>query len=100
MPPPPALRVAAAACLAALACATGASRLPSGASRSYSPAELVAATRSSRSRQGAVDPVFDCAWRTFALAYAPQIQPFISTAQLQAVADSLELVALRCNSSN
>ena len=98
-PPPPALRLAAAACLAALACATGASRLPSGATRSYSPAELVAATRSSRSRQGAVDPAFDCAWRTFALAYAPQIQPFISTAQLQAVADSLELVALRCNSS-
>ena len=96
---PTVLRLAAAALLAAVACATGASRLPSGVTRSYSPAELVAVTRSSRSLQGASDPVFDCAWRVFALSYAPQIQPFLSTAQLQAVADSLEIVALQCNSS-
>ena len=91
--------LALAALLPALALATGASRLPNGVTRSYSPAELVAATRSSRSRQGAADPAFDCAWRTFALGYAARVQPFISTAQLQAVADSLEIVALHCNSS-
>ena len=79
--------------------ATGASRLPSGVTRSYSPAELVAVTRSSRSRQGAADPAFDCAWRSFSLSYATQIQPFITAAQLQAVADGLEVVALGCNSS-
>jgi len=94
-----ALRLLAAAALAASASATGASRLPNGVTRSYAPHELVAVTRSSRSRQGAADPAFDCAWRTISLEYAPRIQPFISPAQLQAVADGLEIVALGCNSS-
>ena len=84
---------------ASVADATGASRLPNGVTRSYAPHELVAVTRSSRSRQGAADPAFDCAWRTVSLEYAPRIQPFISPAQLQAVADGLEIVALGCNSS-
>ena len=86
--------------LSALLCAaasTGASR--GRINRSLSAAELVAATRSSRPRQGAADPAFDCAWRSFAVSYAAQIQPFLSPAQLQAVVDSLQVVALNCSAA-
>lgn len=56
--------------------------------------DLIAATRSSRTRQGVFDPEFDCSWRAVAITYAAQIQPWMSTAQLQAVVDSLELATL------
>ena len=53
--------------------------------RAMSPAALVAATRSSRTRQGAADPAFDCAWREYAAAYAAGIQPGMSAAQRSAL---------------
>lgn len=40
------------------------------------------------------DPAFDCKWREFALQYAAQIQPWISTAQQQELFDALQLASL------
>jgi hypothetical protein len=62
------------------------------------PAELIAATRSSRPLS-APDPDFDCSWRLLALNYSSFIQPWLSQLQLQYVADALEIVSMNCDAT-
>lgn len=50
------------------------------------------------SRPAAADPDFDCAWRRFALQYAPHTLPTLSAVQHQQLYDALELATL-CNAT-
>jgi len=80
--------------LCAAASATGATRDPS---RARSPAALL--SRIASSRPASADPAFDCAWRLLALNYTSFIQPHLAPAQVQAVADALEIAALGCDAA-
>ena len=51
------------------------------------------------SRPAAADPAFDCAWRRFALEYAPHTLPALSAAQHRQLYDALELGTI-CNVSS
>lgn len=93
------VRVLALAAFLVQARSTGASRGNGSVQRGMAAHELVAATRSSRPRAGKLDPAFDCAWREFALTYALELQPWMSTAQLAAIVDSLQVVVLNCSAA-
>lgn len=51
------------------------------------------------SRPSDVDPEFDCAWREYAMEYAPSIQPKLTTKQHNQLFYALELASL-CNHSS
>lgn len=67
---------------------------------SISTESLLDLTRSSRPSNPTGDPTFDafdCGWRVLALQYAPIIQPWLTTVQLQELYDALEIKTFRCN---
>ena len=67
--------------------------------RTRSTLDLISLTRSPRNKAGEFDPIFDCAWRVYALSYATQIQPWLTTSQLSGINDALSITSLNCNTS-
>lgn len=81
-------------CTVDIADATGAINYPG---RSRSSAELIELISSPRNKAGTFDPLFDCAWREYALQYSTQIQPWLSSQQLAAINDALSIESLNCS---
>jgi len=65
--------------------------------RQISSQTLIERTRSSRPVNA--NPDFDCAWRTYAFEFSTQIQPWLTTNQLNDLYDALEIKAFNCNTS-
>ncbi len=55
----------------------------------YTTEEMLAVISQPGGKPQAVPPDVDCAWRPFALEFAQSIQPWLTTAQLSAIHDSL-----------
>lgn len=65
--------------------------------RTVSRADVLAALTRGDHLRG-VDPAFECAWRTLALEFAAQVQPFRPSSALREIHDALQLGTL-CNAT-